>query len=78
MDENKVTLHVDIDMSEMDEVTRKAERLNELLERASSIVDELAAKGSITLSVDVEDTRLDAKSLARAAVEAIDGMSANK
>ncbi len=55
MDENKVTLHVDIDMSEMDEVTRKAERLNELLERASSIVDELAAKGSITLSVDVGD-----------------------
>ncbi len=55
MDENKVTLHVDIDMSEMDEVTRKAERLNELLERASSIVDELAAKRSITLSVDVGD-----------------------
>ena len=55
MDENKITIQVDIDKSEIDEVTRKAERLNELLERASSIVDELAAKGSITLSVDVGD-----------------------
>lgn len=54
MDENKVILHAHIDMSEMDEATRKAERLNELLERASSIVNELAAKGTITLSVDVE------------------------
>ena len=54
MDENRVILHAHIDMSEMDEWTRKAERLNELLKEANSLADELASKGNITLSVEVE------------------------
>ena len=54
MDENTVMLHAHIDMSEMDAVTQKAERLNELLKEINSIIDELASKEKITLSVDVK------------------------
>lgn len=50
---NTVTVH--IDTSEIDEVTKKAERLNELLEKASSIINELASRGKITLSFKIED-----------------------
>lgn len=47
-----INLHVYIDTSEMNEVTRKAERLNVLLEEASSLMNELASK-EIKLSVNI-------------------------
>lgn len=80
MDENRVILHAHIDMSEMDEWTRKAERLNELLKEANSLVDELASKQEIVLSADIfgKNISLDPKRLSRAAVSAIGGMSANR
>lgn len=54
MDENMVILRAHIDMREVDECTKKAERLSELLKEANSLADELASKGNITLSVEVE------------------------
>lgn len=53
-EDSTVNLSVKIDASEMDDVTRKAERLNALLEEASSIVNELASR-EINLSVNVKD-----------------------
>lgn len=54
MGENAVTLHVNIDTSEISKVNQKAERLNELLKEASSIVNELASMGEIVLPVDIK------------------------
>lgn len=36
---------------------QKAERLSELLKEANSLADELASKGNITLSVEVEEVK---------------------
>lgn len=51
-EENKICLTAKIDTSALDEATRKAERLNDLLKEASSLVNELASK-EIKLSVEV-------------------------
>lgn len=50
---NHITIYAHVDTIELDEVTKKAEHLNELLEKASSLVDELASR-EIKLSVEVE------------------------
>lgn len=55
MKENStVNLTAKIDTSELDAVTKKAERLNSLLREASSLLDELASR-EIKLSVEVEN-----------------------
>lgn len=50
---NHIVLRAHIDTSELDNVTKKVEHLNELLEKASSLAGELAFK-EIKLSVEVE------------------------
>ncbi len=53
-DADEVHLTAKVDSSAMDEVEHKAGRLNELLKETNSLADELASKGNITLSVEVE------------------------
>lgn len=50
---NTIHLKAKIDTSELEQVTQKVEILNDLLEKASSIIAELASK-EINLSVSVE------------------------
>lgn len=52
-DTQHITVKVHTETAELDEVTRKAERLNELLKEAGSLVDELASR-EINISVDVK------------------------
>lgn len=52
--DNTVSLKLKIDTSEIAKATQKAERLNELLKEASSIVGELASMGEIVLPVDIK------------------------
>lgn len=80
IEENEVHLAVKIDASAMDELEHKVTRLTELLKEANSLVDELASKREIVLSADIfaKNISLDPKRLSRAAVSAIDGMSANR
>lgn len=55
---NDTIIHVHVDMSEMDEVTQKALELNKLLEKASSLADELASR-TIELSVEIENVEIE-------------------
>lgn len=50
---NHITIYAHIDTKELDEVSKKAEHLNELLEKASTLANELASR-EIKLSVEVE------------------------
>ena len=50
---NTIHLKVTIDTNELEQVTKKVEILNDLLEKASSIIAKLVSK-EINLSVNVE------------------------
>lgn len=48
-----VSLKVNLDTSEADELAKKLEALNGLLEKANSLLSELASKKDIDISVSV-------------------------
>jgi len=53
-DTNEVKLSVSVDTSQMDEAMAQFDRLNDALEKANSLLGELALQ-KINLSVNVED-----------------------
>lgn len=54
-----VNLKVNLDMSEADELMEKLKQVNDLMEKANSLLSELASKQDINITLSVNGTNVE-------------------